>query len=329
MGKTYSGVVYDLDINEYHKQLPLEDHYWSSTQIKDVLVDPELFYKKYITKEIEKDSSKAFNVGHYYHAAILEPETVETDFVIYPGIRRSGKKWDKFEEENSDKIILTTTDLENGEILVKATKESPIAMDLLKNGKAETSLFTSLYIYDEEVFFISDSGKTYLLDIYHGFLSTTKTFPLDKAIEIKVKVRSDYMTDSYILDLKSTSSNAKSLFEISKATEKYNYDISAALYLDLFNLYYGFSLKHFYWTFASKSKHNSMTYVASDEMILVGRSKWKKAVVTLADLIESDFEFTDELGEIAPFSYQKDMWLKKESHNKQKKNDIQDSLDLI
>jgi hypothetical protein len=67
----------------------------------------------------------------------------------------------------------------------------------------------------------------------------------------------------------------------------------------------------FYWIFASKDIGNSKTYLASHKNIMVGRAKWKKAVLELARYISCNWQFTDSLGVIEPTFYNLD-WLKEE-----------------
>ena len=63
-----------------------------------MLEDPEKFYKEYITKEIPRKEVSAFDVGTYFHTAILEPHLLEKECAVYPGAVRRGKEWDAFKE---------------------------------------------------------------------------------------------------------------------------------------------------------------------------------------------------------------------------------------
>jgi hypothetical protein len=59
----------------------------------------------------------------------------------------------------------------------------------------------------------------------------------------------------------------------------------------------------FVWLFASKDLGNARAYRATDKNIMVGRAKWKKAVVDLSYYINNNWTFTDSLGEIGPSVY--------------------------
>ena len=42
------GIHKDIPIEDYHAQHSEEEHYYSSSQLKSMLEDPEVFHRKYI-----------------------------------------------------------------------------------------------------------------------------------------------------------------------------------------------------------------------------------------------------------------------------------------
>jgi hypothetical protein len=66
----------------------------------------------------------------------------------------------------------------------------------------------------------------------------------------------------------------------------------------------------FVWLFASKDMGNARAYRATDRNIMVGRSKWKKAILDLAFYLNNNWTFTDSLGEIGPSVYSLE-WLER------------------
>jgi len=295
-----SGLIYDMPSNEYHGG----ENTFSSSQLKTILEDSELFYRKYITKEVDKETSAAFDVGTYFHTAILEPEKLQLECAVFTGVRR-GKAWDAFQEENKGKAIITETEFKTAETLIYAVKNSPVAMGFLEKTKPEVSAFVDLFVTGNEVYTVVNKKPNQLtLD---GWVATKK-IP-ENAMKITIKCRADALGDNFILDLKSTTGNAKIERGMMKSVSEYSYDLSAALYLDIFSAATGTRYDTFLWTFASKAAGNSKTYSASRESIMIGRAKWKKAVCVLSECIRKEWKFEDTLGILEPNYYEKE-WIK-------------------
>lgn len=301
---TFEGLVYDLPSSAYHGVKGT----YSSSQLKDLLDDPEYFYKKYIAKTIDKVEMAAFDIGSYFHTAILEPDKLKDECAVYAGIRR-GKEWDQFKAANANKAIITESEMTQALGLIKAVQDSPIAMNRIKRGQAEVSAFVELVIDGSEIL----APKFGCILTKHGW-TPTKTKASKKSVAITIKTRADLLAEDYILDLKSTTGNAKSVALMRKKISDYQYDLSAALYLDIFSLVKEKTLTQFLWVFASKDYFNSKTYLASNENILIGRAKWKKAIVTLADCIANNWVFEDSMGVLEPNIWETE-WIKDKAEN--------------
>jgi exodeoxyribonuclease VIII len=286
-------LITDLSSADYHGLL----NTFSSSQLKDAYEDIELFHKKYILKEIEKEHIPAFDVGTYFHTAILEPDKLSSECEIYDGIRR-GAAWDAFKEKNKGKAIITKAEFQQAEGLVRAVQNSPIAMNRISQGMPEVSAFAVLNIVGSQIF---SKEKKLILGKYGWEPYKNK---IDKGTEITIKVRADLLASDFVLDLKSTSGNAKNDHVVKTKVSSYNYDLSAALYLDIFSLVTGRKYDTFIWTFASKDYYNSKSYIASNNNVMVGRAKYRKAIMNLADGIESNWTFTDSIGILEPQSYE-------------------------
>lgn len=271
----------ELSNEDYHSVA----EWFSSSQIKEAVGDLRTFHKKYITKEIPQSFSTAvmaaMDVGTYYHTAILEPENLDSEFAVWEGIRK-GKAYEEFLEANKGKIVLTAKDMEKAHILVEATKDDSVTMGLLSEGEAELSAFGEL------------DG-------------------------LSVRVRADWidMERGFILDLKSTTGSVFDDMAIRKKIDTMNYDLSAALYLDTFNavmekLGYEERLSTFYWSFASKDSRSCQVYKATNEMIAVGRAKYKAGVKNILKGIKKNWKFPPEVLDAAPLPWQRDLWLQKE-----------------
>ncbi len=284
------GLYNDMTSAEYHGHKGT----FSSSQLKDLLEDEEIFYRKHITKEQERETSTAFDVGTYFHTTVLEPDKVQDECAVYEGVRR-GKEWDAFKAANPNKAILIPSEHKQALGLVEAVRNSPVAMGRISQGSPEVSAFVDINVSCGEIFNLSGQilGK-------YGWEDTKEKVDKKNYLTLPLKVRADLLADDFILDLKSTSGNAKSEFTVRQTVSKYSYDLSAALYLDLFSCATGLVKSEFIWTFASKDYFNCKNYYATSENIMVGRAKYKKALLRLADCIHNNWVFEDYLSPLAP-----------------------------
>lgn len=273
--------VEDMPNEAYHSTA----NTFSSSQLKTMLEDPELFHATYIAKTEERLSIPAFDIGTYFHTMVLEPHKIEIDCAVYDGIRR-GAKWEEFKAENENKAIITKSEHVQAMRIVEAVKASPVAMNYIENGKPEVSAFVEVVV---------SSGDIYCNGHVLGREGWEKTKKNPKGVNLILKGRADCIGDNYILDLKSTTGNAKSEKSIKNKVNDYYYDLSAAFYLDLFSIVLGKRMDTFIWTFASKDVGNCKNWVASKDVIRVGRAKWKKAIVSLAYHSSINWKFTDTL----------------------------------
>lgn len=283
------GIFHDIPSSDYHKM----PNSFSSTQLKDAFKDPEFFYKKHIAKVVDRETSSAFDIGTYFHTSILEPHKVTAECAVFEGIRR-GKEWDAFKEANKHKAIITKSEHEQALGLVRAVQESPVAMNRINRSKPEVSAFIEIAIEGPCIF---GPEKTILSK--YGWQKTDMK-PGKKALKLVIKTRADALGDDFILDLKSTTGNAKDEFEMRQKVSYYGYDLSAALYLDVFTAAAKTPYTDFIWTFASKDNFTSKSYLASQDNIRVGRAKYMKALFNIADGIENNWVFTDSMGILKP-----------------------------
>lgn len=301
--KSSPGLIFDLPSDQYHGQKGS----YSSSQLKTMLEDPELFYKKYITKEMAKEESSAFDTGTYFHCAILEPHRLNEECAVFTGVRRQGSAWDAFKLANAGKAILTNNDLEKAETLIKAVKESPIAMKYLLNSEVEVSAFIDVYVFYGQIYTAitkeSFGPVVHVLSLNGWTVTNTELDILQEfAVKIRLKVRADSIRvgEGIISDLKSTTGNCKSEHAVKEKVASYEYDLSASLYLDVFSASTGDVYDTFAWIFASKDLGNCKTWLASEKQKQVGRIKWRKAVLLLARYLSTDWAFEDEVGICEP-----------------------------
>jgi hypothetical protein len=283
-------LIHGIPINEYHAIKGV----YSSSQLKDILKDEEYFFKKYIKGTIAKEESSAFDVGTFFHTLVLEPHMIDIDCAVFKGKVRNGSDWERFKEKHKGKAIVNEREKKQAELLAELVFNSPVAMSFVKRGTPEQSAFVDLDVYGTEIF---QRGKDLVLS-REGW-TKAKRPKVKGPVSLKVKVRSDSMGDDFVLDLKSTSINAKSEREVRGKISHYAYDLSAALYVDMFETVDG-KKRDFVWTFASKEHHNAKTYMASRSNIEVGRAKYMKALVKIAQGIKTDWKFGDSLTVLEP-----------------------------
>ncbi|MAV64728.1 MAG: hypothetical protein CMG00_06010 [Candidatus Marinimicrobia bacterium] len=248
--------INEISNEDYHRDREFE----SSSSLKLFLFDPKSYYKKYVLQEREDDKEKtAFIFGSYIHSCILEPSKTTSEFVVYEGAKRYGKKYEKFKEENPKKQILTEIEAAKADWMIEKFANHAVAPNLIANGQAEKTLCVEI------------DG-------------------------IKIKVRADYVTDNAIHDIKTTYSGLDKE-NVLTTILKYNYDLSAALYVDAFTQWTG--REHsFNFIFMNKKDGSIEVYRASDELIANGRRKYKKSLKNLAKARESGIYYQEGIQEI-------------------------------
>ena len=244
--------------------------YVSSSALKLILKDPKEYFKVYVKNEKNNISRAAFDFGTYVHALVLEPDTIERDFAIFEGASRRGKVYDEFKKANEGKIILTQS---------QALKADGMVENLRKNKKAND-----------------------IIDLAEGAVEQTLCVELDG---VKVKVRTDYNNQTaaiinehvipfgLIVDVKTTSDPIDK-FSIGKTIARYDYDLSAALYIDALQEQLG-TEQTFIFCFMSKLTNEVEMYQASDEMIENGRRKYKAAIKKLKAARETGIYFDENV----------------------------------
>jgi hypothetical protein len=285
-------LIDDMSSEEYHSTP--DTH--SSTQIKMVLNDPEMYKKIYITKEAERPSSSAFDIGTYFHTAILEPHLLASTTAIFEGFRR-GDKWEAFKKKHKGKTLITSSEVLKAKNLIEGVRASKRAMEKLANGYPEMSLFVKLSISDKGGIYAPDFGKMLTRYGWKDCPEIPKGFP------VTVKVRADLLGPDFILDLKSCSGDTHIVSDMIYKNMDYGYLLSASLYVDMFNLVMDNEIKEFIWTYSSKDKVSASNYSAHmdrNNTLQCGRGQWVSGLRKLKKLVESNWEIAEEIVPIDP-----------------------------
>ena len=256
----------DISNDDYHA----DREFVSSSALKLILRDPKEYFKVYVKNEKDNGISKsAFDFGTYVHALILEPDTVEDEFAIFDGKTRRGKVYEEFVADNGGKIIITTS---------QANKAKDMVDQLKANKKINN-----------------------ILDLKEGSVEQTLCVELDG---VKIKVRTDYNNQTaaiigehvipfgLIVDVKTTSDPIDK-FSIGKTIARYDYDLSAALYIDVLQEQLG-TEQTFIFCFLSKITNEVELYQASDDMIENGRRKYKAAIKQLKEARRTGIYYSED-----------------------------------
>ena len=238
----------------YHK----DTEYLSSSSLKLMLENPKKFHAQYILKEeAEYKQSDALDFGSYIHTLILEPELLDKEYVVYPGVKR-GKAWEEFKTQHKDKIIVSNTQALKARELEAEFKKDEDAIDLIKHGLAEQTLCVEL------------DG-------------------------VKIKVRADYVQGTSIIDLKTTGYGT-GLEAVQGSCIKWNYPLSAALYVDAFSKHYDKQFD-FYFIFINKKEPITVQcFKAGDDFLEYGRKQYKEAIKLIKEAKRSGKWYEEETG---------------------------------
>lgn len=222
----------------------------SSSALKLLLKDPAQFKHEYVDGYRRSISSTAFEEGTLTHALILEPHIIETEYAIYEGLRKAGKLFEEFVENNPNKRIISIAQMTRAERLFAAYSALPVATKLVSGGLSEHSMNGSI-------------------------------------IGVPVKSRADYInvTDGYIVDVKTTS-GPTDIEAFRASCLQYCYDLSAALYCDIAAQVYG-KLFDFYFVVLSKTDWQCAVYKASSEFLTQGNVGVTTALVLYKKCLES------------------------------------------
>lgn len=268
----------EISNKEYHSKT----EYLSSSMLKLILDNPEMYYKKYILKNEKDEHKDHFDTGTAIHAHILEPDEYAKNVVFFEGTRR-GKVWDEFKKINEDKLILGDLQRIQLDNMYNAFIKSEQGPKLISGGQAEVSLFTEL----------SNNA---------------------------VKVRADYINfdKKYIIDVKSTSGIiTEEKFKQMVEGKFGGYDIQAALYVDAYsnllkrilipigsdnysNIIIHHEIYSFYWIVISKDFDDIKFFKASEALIKQGREKYKKAMRLIEKYNKDGWNFSNDIIEIFP-----------------------------
>jgi exodeoxyribonuclease VIII len=248
------GIYTDLSGDDYHAAAGI-----SKSGLDWIAKCPALYRAKYITKEIEDKETSALSVGRASHLAVFQPEIFDFEIAVTPdGIDRrtkAGKEaFAEFLEASTGKTVINRAEHDQVRAIADAVHRHPIAMQLLKQGQAETSIFS--------------------LDSKTGEL---------------VKVRPDWMAhhEGVIVDLKTAICAAPDYF--SKEMYGRRYYVQAPYYLDIANSEYDHCFESFVFIVAEKEPPYLVeVYLTDMQTMDAGRQEYRRNLDTYHHCKESN-----------------------------------------
>lgn len=272
MKKLINGFNEKCSNEEYHG----DREYKSSSALKLILKDPRQYYKNYVLNEPQDFNSDALSIGSYAHTRILEPHLVEEEYAVFTGSRRSGPDWTKFKEDNEGKTLLTSSQKSLVDSMIDSYKATHVKLG--KPGNEKEVMISS--------FFEGGFAEETLCGEINGY---------------KVKTRFDYRKEfddfGSINDLKTTGSSMGTKAEVEEICAYWDYDLSAALYVDLVSQETG-KPHDFYFIFISKKNYETKIFKASEEMLSRGREKYLRAIEILKEAEKTNVYFENKIEEL-------------------------------
>ncbi len=208
----------------------------------------------------EHKTSKAMELGTALHAAVLEPEIFDDEFLMLPDVKdRRASEYKKATKSLPDKIVLVGKEVGQVDGMVKAVNDHRVAKQLVDGCK-----YRELSFYG-----------------YHPDLG------------ILCKCRFDALSwgggDSYIaVDLKTTKDAMPE--EFSKSIFNYRYHVQAPYYAWVFNWATGLTLDRFWFVAVeSTSPHGVICRFLDDDTLSIGSADANTNLETYKGCLETNY----------------------------------------
>lgn len=244
-----NGIYTSMTANEYHASDAI-----GSTTIKAISVSPaNHYFNKF-------KGSKSSQIGTAIHAAILEPELFERDFVMLPDTTRASKEYKEIVKNGVDaENILVGSEVEKVRLMLESSKLNTDFQEYIAgDGESELSIFT--------------------------------TCPRT-GLQLKCRFDRMAMGYPYPVDVKSTKSVDWRSF--SKDIKTYGYHIQAAYYLYVYELATGIKLNQFcFFAIENVAPHRNCMYFLDAESLELGRKIMFEALDTLLACMNGEIEKT-------------------------------------
>ncbi|MDR9060660.1 PD-(D/E)XK nuclease-like domain-containing protein [Burkholderia multivorans] len=218
-------------------------------------------YREYVTNP--PSPTPAMQLGTAFHVALLEPDRLGETFVVAPKFDRRTKEGkaaaEAWEAENAGKTPLTADQMAAIEQMVVSVRSHQGAANLLASGMAEMSGFWT------------DPDTGIQCKCRPDWVVTMEDRPDWITAIVDVKTCRDASADGF-----------------ARAIATLGYDVQAAFYQDGLKALTGRSVPFYYIAVETEPPFAVAAYKASDEMIEVGRTKYRGALQLLKWCREND-----------------------------------------
>ncbi|MFJ5317167.1 PD-(D/E)XK nuclease-like domain-containing protein [Pectobacterium versatile] len=304
--------------NDYHAANGV-----SSTQVKDARISLMYYRGRHITKTIRRDSSDALTFGSLVHTLALEPEKLEEEYAIFPGVPAGAftntdtlKAW--IREYNADKPkaeqLKLTGKKEELQEAIRAVNPEAIFADEFES-QWRTSVSDKIILTVEQLqaataiqqalFNHPTAGKL----LQHPARAVEVSyFGMDDETGLEVRVRPDEELELNGLriaaDVKTISlgkvkqDNLRA--KLHREIIDRDYHVSAAMYSEVADF------DQFFWIFVNKDEgyHWVAVIEASTDLLELGSLEYHRTMRELANAYDTDTwpapvtaDYTDELND--------------------------------
>lgn len=197
-----------------------------------------------------REDTDAMRMGRCIHAATLEPDRFQSRCALWTGLKRAGKKWEKFCDDNGGREILRKAEWDQCLAVQRAVRSHPAAADLLKSGRAEVTIEWA-----------------------------------DSETGIKCKARIDYLADA-ISDLKTCKDASPVTF--GRTAWRLAYHTQAAWYQEAVRAATGRLLPFSFIAAEVEEPHVVQVYNVPEHVLDIGREEFRGLLRALAAYRERD-----------------------------------------
>ena len=307
-----------LSNNDYHSANGI-----SSTQVKDARISLMYYHGRHITRTIRRDSSDALTFGSLVHTLALEPEKLEEEYAVFPGVPAGAftntdtlKAW--IREYNADKPkpeqLKLTGKKEELQEAIRIVNPSAIFADEFESqwraSVSDKTILTAEQLQaataiQQALFNHPTAGKL----LQHTARAVEVSyFGMDEGTGLEVRVRPDLELEldglRIAADVKTISlgkvkqDNLRA--KLHREIIDRDYHVSAAMYSEVADF------DQFFWIFVNKDEgyHWVAVIEASTDLLELGSLEYHRTMRDLANAYDTDTwpapvttDYTDELND--------------------------------
>lgn len=295
----------------------------SSTQVKDARVSLMYYHGRHITKTIRRESSDALTFGSLAHTMALEPEKLDEEFAVFPGVPAEAftttdslKAFIRdynVDKPKSEQLKLTgkKEDLQEA---IRAVNPSAIFADEFEQQWRESVAGKTILTTEQLELATAIQQSLFSNSDAHSLLcnpgrqSEVSYFGIDEETGLEIRVRPDIElrtpTENICADLKTVSIGNVRQDRIKERLHREiierDYHLSAAMYCDVAGL------DSFSWIFVNKEPgyHWVAVVQASETELELGRQEYRRVLRQMNEAMENDVwpapvvgTYTDELND--------------------------------